>query len=144
MPTPLLGAAFSARPPRSLLLCLVLLATLTLAPGSCAQTLNNPRVNPTPRTGLVNPNGPPGVATNQAGFYTSGSSIIGASWGTADAQAVTIYGPSGWESWQDQQTWVDALGQVHSGAYPAIPRYVDWIDQNDFFWEVNISLQTRL
>ena len=40
MPTPLLGAAFSARPPRSLLLCLVLLATLALAPKSCAQTLS--------------------------------------------------------------------------------------------------------
>ena len=110
---------------------------------SIAQTLNNPRINLTPRAGLVNPNGPPGVATNQAGFYTSGSSIIGASWGTADDQSVTIYGPSGWESWQDQQTWVDTLGQVHSGSYPPVARYVDWLDQNDFFWEVNVSLQTR-
>ncbi len=112
---------------------------------SIAQKLNNPRKTPTPPagSGLVNPNGPPGTPTTQAGFYTSGSSVIGASWGTADDQSLTIYGGSGWESWQDQQTFTDAQGRIHSGSYPVSNRYVDWLDQNDFFWETNISLQTR-
>jgi hypothetical protein len=87
--------------------------------------------------GYPPPNGP--TQFQNHGLLMDGFYIYGAGWGNnGDTFGVELNQGGGWVPWT-----ADSTLTLRAGSYPvsSLP-YVRWTDQNPFFWETNLGINT--